>query len=73
MSEVMASSMTKKGRKAMIGFQSQLSSISVPNRLILAQSSPRGTSPVSSNQAISLNDDTSRVTTHAIAIEDAFE
>jgi hypothetical protein len=73
MREVMTSSMTKKGRKAMTDFQSQLSSISVPNRLILAQSSQRGTMAVSSNQAISLNDDMSRVTTHAIAIEDAFE
>jgi hypothetical protein len=73
MSEVMTSSMTKKGRKAMIGFQSQLSSISVPNMLILTQSSQRDTSPVSSNQAISLNDDTSRVTPHAIVFKDTFE
>jgi hypothetical protein len=73
MSEVIASSMMKKGRKAMIGFQSQLSRISALNRPILAQSSHRGTTPVSSKQAISPNDDTSRVTTHAMAIEDAFE
>jgi hypothetical protein len=73
MSEVMTSNMMKKGRKALIGFQSQLRRISAPNRPILAQSSHRGTTPASSKQAISPNDDTSRVTTHAMAIGDAFE
>jgi hypothetical protein len=73
MSEVITSSITKKKRKALIDFQNQLSRISAPNKLILAQSSHRGTTPVSSNQPISPNDDASRVTTHVIAIEDAFE
>jgi hypothetical protein len=73
MSEVIARRMMKKGCKALIGFQSQLSRISAPKKLILAKSSHRGTAPVSLIQRISSNDETSRVTIHAMAIMDAGE
>ena len=65
--------MMMKGRKASIGFQRQLSRISEPNRLTFAQSSHRGTAPVSSNEKISPNEDASRVTAHAMASVDLEE